>query len=70
MPGETVQIELPEGMSKEEYLKLFGTFQKQRVSTAVRDKAVRQAQKDLQTKYKSEFEALVAKYMPKKQPEK
>jgi len=64
--GDTnkVEIQLPAGMSREEFDKLFGTFKKQRVATQVRDKAVRSATKDLIAANKEEYDALVAKYMP------
>lgn len=62
---EKVEITLPAGMGQAEFDKLFATFQKQRMSTQVRDKAVRSATKDLIAKHKVDYDALVAKYMPK-----
>jgi hypothetical protein len=59
------KITLPPGMSKEEFDKLFATFQKQRTSTKGRDKAVREATKHIISKYKSEYDAELAKLMPK-----
>ena len=63
MPEAT--ITLPEGMSAGDFEKLFASFQKSRVATAVRDKAVRSAVKDLINGHKPEYEGLVKKYMPK-----
>lgn len=60
-----VKIPLPEGMSQEDFLKLFNTFQKQRVATGARDKAVRSATKDLITAHKAEYEKILEKYLPK-----
>jgi len=60
-----VKVTLPAGMTKEEFDKLFGTFQKSRLSTKARDKAVRSATKDLISAHKSEYDGLVAKYSPK-----
>ena len=56
------EIKLPEGMSPEQFAKLFETFTKQRDNTQVRDKAVRAAQKDLCDKYPVEYKALVEKH--------
>ena len=58
-------IKLPEGMSASEFEKLFGTFMKQRVSTAARDKAVRTATKQLVDAHKAEYDKLLAAVMPK-----
>jgi hypothetical protein len=60
-----VKIPLPEGMSQEDFLKLFNTFQKQRVATGARDKAVRSATKDLIALHKPEYEKILEKYLPK-----
>jgi len=62
---EKVQVKLPDGVSAAEFEKLFATWQKQRVSTKERDAAVRAATKDLIAKYKTEYDALLAKYTPK-----
>ena len=63
-PGK-VEVTLPEGMSMEDFTKSFASFQKSRVATQVRDKAVRSAMKDLIEKHKPEYDGYVAKYMPK-----
>lgn len=65
MPGPEVTITLPEGMSEADFAKAFASFQKSRVATAVRDKAVRAAVKDLINAHKPEYEGYVKKYMPK-----
>lgn len=62
MAGEAVPITLPEGMSEADFLKAFASFQKQRVATTVRDKAVRAATKDLIAAHKPEYDKLLAKY--------
>ena len=60
-----VAIKLPDGMSQVEFEKLFATFQKQRVNTAAKDKAVRQATREVLQAHKDEYDALLAKYIPK-----
>ena len=60
-----VQVALPPGMTQEEFLKAFASFQKQRVSTTIRDKATRSATKDLIAAHKTEFDGYLKKYMPK-----
>ncbi len=59
------KITLPPGMSKEEFDKLFATFQKQRTSTKGRDKAIREATKRVINAHKAEYDAELAKLMPK-----
>ena len=59
-----VDVKLPEGMSKADFDKLFGTFIKQRVTSKVRDTAINAAKKELVNKHKDEYDALVAKYTP------
>lgn len=59
------EVELPEGMSPADFNKLFGTWQKQRISGKARDKAVRSAIKDLIEAHKPQYDTLVDKYMPK-----
>ncbi len=65
MADPTVQMTLPPGMSQEEFMKAFASFQKSRVSTAARDKSTRSATKDLIAAHKDEFERLMKKYAPK-----
>jgi len=57
-------INLPPGMSEAEFMKAFGTFMKQRQDGKVRDKAIRDATKELISNHKDEFEDLKNKYMP------
>jgi len=59
------KITLPPGMSKEEFEKLFNTFQKQRVSTKARDKAVQEATKKVVAAHKAEYDGYLATLMPK-----
>lgn len=59
------QITLPEGMSQDDFMKAFASFQKSRVATQVRDKAARSAVKDLIAAHKPDYDRLLAKYMPK-----
>jgi len=61
---ETTSIQLPPGMSKEVFEKAFATFQKTRIATAIRDKAVRSATKDLIAAHKPEYDRLVKLYTP------
>ena len=63
--ADKVGVTLPEGMTEADFMKSFETWQKQRISTQVRDKAVRSATKDLVEKHKPEYETILAKYMPK-----
>jgi len=65
MAEEKATITLPPGMTQEGFLKAFASFQNSRVATAVRDKAVRSAVKDLIDAHKPEYDRLVAKYSPK-----
>lgn len=65
MPEETT-VTLPEGMTKEAFEKAFASFQKSKVATTVRDKAVRSAVKDLIAAHKAEYDRLVKQYMPAK----
>ena len=65
MAKPTVQMELPPGMTKEQFDKLFNTFVKNNISGKAKGKAQSLAIKDLRTKYKDEYDASVAKYMPK-----
>ena len=60
-----LQIQLPAGveMTQEQVNKVFGTFLKSRVSTKVRDTAVRSAQKELIAAHKPEYDKLVEKYL-------
>jgi len=53
-----VQVSLPSGMSETEFLKLFGTFQKQRIDTARRDKATRSALNLLKDAHKDEYDKI------------
>ena len=59
-----VPITLPSGMTKEDFEKAFASFQKTRVATQVRDKAVRSAMKDLITAHRAEYDRLVKQYTP------
>ncbi len=65
MAEPTIQMTLPPGMTQEEFMKAFSSFQKQRISTASRDKATRSATKDLIALHKEEFEKILKKYAPK-----
>lgn len=62
---KTTQIALPEGMTLGDFNKAFASFQKQRVSTAIRDKAGRAATKELVQNHKPEYDRLLEKYLPK-----
>lgn len=55
----TVEIPLPPGMSKEDFVKSFASFNKMRDYTAKRDKCVRTALNGLKDKYPAEFKALL-----------
>lgn len=55
----TVNVDLPEGMSEEEFQKLFGSFNKMREYTAKRDKCVRVALNGLKDKYPDAYRALL-----------
>jgi len=65
MADPTTQITLPPGMTQEEFLKAFSSFQKQRANTTIRDRGTRLATKDLIAAHKVEFENLLKKYQPK-----
>ena len=57
MPKEgQVTLPLPPGMSEEDFLKLFGTFQKQRVTGKAKDTATRTAVKKLITAHQAEYD--------------
>ena len=62
---KTVALPIPPGMTAEDVKKAYGSFQKSRVATQIRDKATRSATKDLIDKYSDEYATLVKKYMPK-----
>ena len=53
---ESVSIPLPAGMTKEEFLKLFSTFQKARVTGKQRDTAIRAATKRLIAAHQPEYD--------------
>lgn len=55
-----VQITLPPGMSAEDFQKAFASFQKSRIATQVRDKAVRAATKRLVDLHKPEYDKYLA----------
>ena len=54
-----VEIEVPEGMSPEQYKKLTGTFLKARETGKRRDKAIMEATKALKKQYKADFKKLL-----------
>lgn len=56
----TVTIDLPKGMSKETFVKSMASFEKSRIYTAKRDKAVRAADKVLREKYPGPYKQLLA----------
>ena len=58
MPEEKVSIPLPEGMTKEEFLKLFQTFQKARVTGKVKDTATRASIKRLIENHQAEYNSI------------
>lgn len=60
-------VELPEGVDLEgvDLEKLFGTFLKSRVSGQARDKATREATKQLIKAHKAEYDKLFTAQMPK-----
>lgn len=64
-PKNTVVIEIPEGMTKEQYLKLLGTFEKGRDYTAKRDKCVRTAFNLLKEKYPTEYKRFLNQELTK-----
>jgi len=70
MPEATVNV--PEGMSPEEFMKAFATFQKAKVTAQAKDKAVRGALKTLIANHKAEYDSLVNAGMkaPAKTPAK
>ena len=61
------EIELPAGVDLEgvDLNKLFGTFLKSRISGQARDKAVREATKQLIKAHKADYDKLLAAHMPK-----
>lgn len=63
--AEKVSINLPEGMTLEEFNKAFAAFQKARISGQQRDKAKKAAINDLIAAHKEEYDKLLKKYMPK-----
>jgi len=58
-PNTTVQFELPKGMDKATFEKLFGTFNKQREYTQKRDKCTRLAFTALKDKHPNDYKALL-----------
>jgi endonuclease III len=54
-----VQVTVPDGMTQEEFMKAFQTFQKARIAAQTRDKAVRAAMKQLIANHKAEYDKLV-----------
>lgn len=58
--AKNVQVPLPPGMSQDEFLKLFNTFQKARVTGKARDTATRASVKTLITRHQAEYDALYA----------
>lgn len=60
-PGKgTVSIPLPAGMSEEEFLKLFGTFQKARITGKQKDTATRAAMKRIVAAHQPEYDRFYA----------
>lgn len=58
--GEQVTITLPPGVSKDAYLKSHAAWENQRVATALRDKATRNAQARMKAKYPEDFDKFYA----------
>ena len=65
MAAPTTQVPIPEGMTQEEFMKAFASFQKQRITGKARDMAIRGAMKQLIANHKVEYDGLVAKLSPK-----
>lgn len=59
----TVTVKLPEGMSQEQLLKSFASFQKTQVYTKKYDKAVRDALSALRKVHEPEYQTLLAAQM-------
>jgi hypothetical protein len=64
--ADTVNVQLPAGMTKEQFDALFANFTKKRVANSSKNKAKRQATNELIKNHKDEFDKLLVKYMPKK----
>jgi len=64
--AESVNVQLPAGMTKEQFDALFANFTKKRVANSAKNKAKRQATNDLIKAHKTEFDKLLIQYMPRK----
>ena len=54
-----VEVEIPAGMSTEQYQKIIGTFFKTRDEGKKRDKAIQEATKSLRKKYPADYKGLL-----------
>lgn len=57
-PKQQVSVPLPPNMSQEEFLKLFGTFQKQRVEGKRKDQAFRATLSRIKANHSDEWDSI------------
>lgn len=60
--ADKVSVELPEGMTSDEFMDLLTKFREQRISRSAYNTARRKAMADLVKGHKPEFEALMKKH--------
>lgn len=56
----TVSVPLPANMTEDEFLKLFGTFQKARITGKQKDTATRATMKKITTAHQAEYDRIYA----------
>lgn len=64
-PKQQISVPLPPGMSQEEFLKLFGTFQKQRVEGKRKDTAFRATLSRIKTAHEAEWDRIFQEELAK-----
>ena len=65
MPAQKVSIEVPEGMTPGRLLELVTTYEEKRVKSKARGDARKKAVNALKDAHKTEYDKLVASFMPK-----
>lgn len=60
MTPNTTNVVLPAGMTEDQFLKSFASFQKTQIYTKKYDKAVRDSLGDLKKKHEAEYKTLLA----------
>jgi hypothetical protein len=63
--AQKIQVEVPEGMTPERLVELVTNYEEKRVKNKARQDARKSALNVLKEKYKKEYDAEVAKNMPK-----